>query len=461
MRKAIWWTSLGLRLLGVGIVMLGAGFDWYWFGGSMARKVSGTLGRTAVIEGNLDVDSTWPPLIRAEQVRVAGLNLSWIKGYVVRKVSEALGRTVVIEGNLDVDLTWPPLIRAEQVRVANAAWSKEPSMLEIRRLTCRIDLHALLRGRFVLPMIKLVEPVLRLETSEQGEANWAGQSTQTVADKREPGALPVIERLSLRDGRLTYDDHASDTHITMTLAEVQATTTGPEQRLEVEGAGQVADLPFRLAGHGGALQALTDNKPYPLQVQLVIDQWQVDLNGTVAQPLQLQGVAGEVSLARVFPDQPSGNKEQVTQAAPGPGPYRLTGHLTREGDVLAVRELAGTLGKSDLAGVVSIDLQGKRPLLEAEITSRTLDARDLAIPTSASGQPPSPGAGGRQGADIPPDAVLSLELTRAVNARLHFQGTTVVIADQTLHNVSADLVLQDGHLSLKPAFAVAGGTMRA
>ena len=394
-------------------------------------------------------------------MRLGGFDWSWIKGSVVRKASEALGRTVVIEGNLDIDWTWPPLIRAEQVRVANAPWSKEPFMLEIRRLACRIDLQALLRGRLVLPMIELVEPVIRLETSEQGEANWTVHPTQTVADKREPGALPVIERLSLRDGRLTYYDHASSTGITMTLAEVQATTTGTEQRLEVEGAGQFADLPFRLSGHGGALQDLNDNKPYPLQVQLVVDQWQVDFNGTVAQPLQMQGVEGEVSVARVFPDQPSGTQEQVTQAAPGQAPYRLMGHLTREGDVWAVRELAGTLGKSDLAGVVSINLQGKRPLLQAEIFSRTLDVRDLAIPTSASGQPPSPGAAARQGADIPPDAVLSLEFTRAVNARLHFQGNTVVIADQTVHNVSADLALQDGHLSLRPVFAVAGGTLRA
>src|SRR5262249_18359466 len=157
---------------------------------------------------------------------------------------------------------------------------------------------------------ELDELVVRLETSEQGEANWHFQPTQTVADKAEPGVLPVIERLSLRNGRLTYYDYASNTSMTLTLAEVQAATTGPEQRLDVEGAGQLADLPFRLTGHGGALQDLTGNKPYPLQVQLVVDQWQVDLNGTVAQPLQLQGVAGEVSLARVFPDQPSGNQEQ-------------------------------------------------------------------------------------------------------------------------------------------------------
>ena len=298
MRRVLWWAGIGLGLLVVGIVMLVAVFDW-----------------------------------------------NWIKGYVARQTSEAIGRTVVIEGDLHVAFTWPPLIRAEQVRVANAAWSKEPYMLEILRLTCRIDPLAFLRGRIVLPMIELVEPIVRLETSEQGEPNWTLQPHQTGANKANPGALPMIERLILHDGRLTYSDYASNKSITATLTAVQAATTGPDQRLEVEGAGQLADLPFRLTGHGGALQDLTGNKPYPLQVQLVVGEWQGDLNGTVAQPLQLQGVTAEVSLTHLSPDQPSGNQGQGGQAAPGPAPYRLAGHLTREGDVWAVRELAGTPGE--------------------------------------------------------------------------------------------------------------------
>src|SRR5439155_923275 len=102
-----------------------------------------------------------------------------------------------------------------------------------------------------------------------------------------------------------------------------------------------------------------------------------------------------------------------------------------------------------------------RPLLEAQLFSGTLDARDLSISNSASGQRTSPGAAATKDENIPPDAVLNLELTRAVNARLHFQGNTVVIADQTVHSVSADLTLQDGHLSLRPIFDLAGGTMRA
>src|SRR5262245_47822427 len=116
MHKAIGWTSIGLRLLVVGMVMLGVGFDGHWVSGSVARKAPEARGGTVMIEENPDGVSTWPSLIRAEQVHLAVCDRSWIKGAVVRKAREALGRTVVIEGNLEADWTWPPRIRAEQVR---------------------------------------------------------------------------------------------------------------------------------------------------------------------------------------------------------------------------------------------------------------------------------------------------------------------------------------------------------
>src|SRR5919204_214902 len=136
MRGGLWWTGIGLSLLAIGLVVL-----------------------VVVFGGN------------------------WIKGYIARQASEAIGRTVVIEGDLHVDFTWPPRLQAEQVRVANAAWSPEPSMLEIRRLICRFAPLALLRRRLVLPMIELVEPVIRLEMSEQGEPNWTLQPRPTGANK--------------------------------------------------------------------------------------------------------------------------------------------------------------------------------------------------------------------------------------------------------------------------------------
>jgi hypothetical protein len=406
------WTGIALGLLIVGIVVLVLVFDW-----------------------------------------------NWLKGYVERQASAALGRAVVIEGDLDVKLSWAPLVRIERLRIANAAWSPEPSMLTVQRLTFRLDLRELLRGHLVLPTVELLEPALRLETSEQGQPNWTFFEPAHPAENAPTTlALPTIHQLHLRDGHVVFVDYSSHKEVTATLAEVRATTLTSERRLQVEGAGQVADMPLQFTLYCGTPQDLSANRPFPVQVQLVMQPWRVDLQGTIAQPLQLQGVAADVSLTRLAPEQPSGDQGP---AAPSPSAERVTGHLTREGDVWAVHELTGTLGTSDLTGDVSLEMQEQRPLVRAGLFSRHLDVRDLQTLGGAAAPPPPQGAARASGDDTPSAPVMHLELTRMVNAQMHFEGQTVQMANQTLHNVSADLALRDGHLTLTPVFGLAGGTTRA
>jgi hypothetical protein len=144
-----------------------------------------------------------------------------------------------------------------------------------------------------------------------------------------------------------------------TLTEVHATTMDAEQRLTIEGVGQLASMPLQFTLSSGTLQDLSANKPFPIQVQLITAPWQVDLNGTIAQPLQLQGAAADVSLTRFAPEQPSDHHEQA--------PYQLTGHLTQEGAGWAVRGLAGTLGTSDVKGDIFLERQEKRPLYKRRV----------------------------------------------------------------------------------------------
>jgi uncharacterized protein involved in outer membrane biogenesis len=411
MRTVFKWTGIALGLLIAGIVVLVLVFDW-----------------------------------------------NWIKGYVERQASETLGRAVVIEGDLDVQLSWAPLVRIDHLRIANASWSPEPSMLTLQRLTFRLDLRKLLRGQLVLPTVELLEPVLRLETSEQGLPNWTFEPAHPAENAPATLTLPTMHQLHLREGHVVFVDYSSHKEITATLAEVRATTLTSEQRLQIEGAGQVANMPLRFTLYCGTLQDLSANRPSPVQVQLVMQPWQVDLNGTIAQPLQLQGVVADVALARLAPDQPS---DDQGPAAPSQSPHRLTGHLTREGDVWAVRELTGTLGTSDLTGDVFLEMQEKPPLVRAELFSRHLDVRDLQTLRGTTA-PPSPQATAETpGEDVPSAPVINLELTRVVNAQMHFEGQMVLIANQTLHNVSTDLALRDGHLTLTPVFGLAGGTTRA
>jgi AsmA family protein len=406
MQTVIKWIGIALGLLIVGLVVLVLVFDW-----------------------------------------------NWIKGFVEREASKALGRTVVIEGDLDVKLSWSPLVRMDHVRIANASWSPEPSMLTAQRLVFRFHLRELLRGRLVLPTVELVEPVLRLETSEQGQPNWTFGPERPAKDSPTPLALPSIGEVHLREGRVTYMDYSSHTEIAATLAEVHATTMDAEQLLKIEGVGQLASMPLQFTLYSGTLQDVSANKPFPVQVQLITPPWQVDLNGTMAQPLQLQGVAADVSLTRFAPEQPSDHHEQA--------PYQLTGHLTQEGDGWAVRGLAGTLGTSDLQGDIFLEMQEKRPLVRAELLSRHVDVRDLQALGGAAGPPTPPTAATTPGEDTPSAPLMHLELTRVVDVQMHFEGQTVLMANQTLHKVSTDLTLHDGHLTLTPAFHLAGGTTRA
>jgi len=406
MQAVIKWIGIALGLLVVGLVVLVLVFDW-----------------------------------------------NWIKGFVEREASKALGRTVVIEGDLAVQLSWSPLVRMDHVRIANASWSPEPSMFTAQRLVFRFNLRELLRGRFVLPTVELVEPVLRLENSEQGQPNWTFGPDRPAKDLPTPLALPRIGEVHLREGRVTYRDYSSHAEMAATLAEVHATTMDAEQRLKIEGTGQLASMPLQFTLYSGTLQDLSANQPFPVQVQLITPPWQVELNGTIAQPLQLQGVAANVSLTRFAPEQPSDHHEQA--------PYQLTGHLMQEGDGWAVRGLAGTLGTSDLKGDIFLEMQEKRPIVRAELSSRHLDGRDLQALGGAAGPPTPPTAATTPGEDAPSAPLIPLELTRVVDVQMHFEGQTVLMANQALHQVSTDLTLHDGHLTLTPAFHLDGGTTRA
>ena len=409
MRTVIKWTGIALGLLIVGIVVLVLVFDW-----------------------------------------------NWLKGYAARKASEALGRTVVIEGDLNVKLSWSPLVRVDRMRMANAAWSPEPFMLTVQRLTFRLDLRELLRGHLVLPTVELVEPVLRLEMSEQGQPNWAFAPAHPAGNT--PARLPVIDQVHLSDGHVIFFDYSSHIELAATLTDMRATTVQPAQRLKVEGVGQFGAMPLQFTVYSGTLQDLSANRPSPVQVRLVMQPWQVDLNGTIAQPLQLQGVAAEVSVARLAPDQPTDRQGQIS---PHQAPYRLAGHLTQEGDDWAVRGLTGTLGASDLTGEVFLAIRDKRLLVRATLVSRHLDVRDLQTLRGAAGPPPPSADAQPPREDIPSAAVIDLELTRAIDVELHFEGQTVTMANQTVHDVSTDLALHDGHLTLTPVFRLAGGTTRA
>ena len=64
-------------------------------------------------------------------------------------------------------------------------------------------------------------------------------------------------------------------------------------------------------------------------------------------------------------------------ALPNTAPYTISGHLRRNGSLLKLTDFKGTLGDSDINGILTIETARERPLLTADLTTRLLDIKDL------------------------------------------------------------------------------------
>jgi uncharacterized protein involved in outer membrane biogenesis len=265
----------------------------------------------------------------------------------------------------------------------------------------------------------------------------------------------MIRQVTLHAGRFTYHDYSTETILGGTLSDLRAQAVGPEQSVEVRGAGEFEHTPFVLTVHAGALSALQADAPYPVQVQFAFGEWHTQLDGMLIKPLELSGVDLEVLLERDAPDQTTAADASASHQVL----YRLTGHLSRQDDVWEVAGLKGMLGESDIATAhLVFTIQDQRPLLRADLTSDTLNIDNLidTLNTQAAAHTPETAP------DTPSSRpLLDVEVTRAVNVLLNFQGQHVIVAGQTLDNVSAMAELQDGHLTFKPTFALAGGGVAA
>ena len=252
------WASMGCGCLVGGMVVLVVVCDGHWLRSAVARQARATLSRTAV-------GGRWTPTTvllrpRVVQAQLAVLDWSWSGVmWCGRRARPLAARWWLRALEVDSELDTPDSGRAGAG--GECGLEHRAQMIDIRPVPDlpRIDLQALLQGRLVLLDDRAGRARGPTEDLQAGGANWHSAAEPAVeqtrhSTRRRPYSNPSPEP---SEGSVTHAaDAASTTRLTVTLAEVQATMTGPEQRLDVEGAGQVAALPFLFTGHGGAFQDL-------------------------------------------------------------------------------------------------------------------------------------------------------------------------------------------------------------
>lgn len=184
------------------------------------------------------------------------------------------------------------------------------------------------------------------------------------------------------------------------------------------------------------------------------------VTGVVEDLLALHGI--ELSFAIQGKDLT--NLEKISgRPLPFKGPFDISGHAASTVEkTYNFSELKLSLGESDLNGSVKVNLTGKQPQIVAELSSQKLDLRPLL--SEKMGQTDrsadrSAKTAAKQG-KVFPNNPLPLTGLKQADVNVKIRAEHMLLTWLTLDDLAGRMVLQDGHLTVKPLrFAAGGGTM--
>ncbi|WP_119677677.1 AsmA family protein [Indioceanicola profundi] len=365
------------------------------------------------------------------------------------RLTQMTGREFAINGDVDIDWSWSPRITVNDITIANEPWGTEPLMAAIQRVEAVVRIPPLLRGRLELPEVSVTRPQVLLEMNEQGEGNWNLNSAPAeAATPTEREDVPVLGRLVIADGELTFRDPTKDVNVTSRVDTVGQGGDG-EGNMNIKGEGTLAGKPLRVELTAGPILMLRETEePYPVDLRVEAGGTKVALVGTFKEPVQLQGADLKLdlsgpNLAEIFPL--FGIPTPVTDA------YSLAGQVRREGNLWQVENLAGKVGQSDLSGWMSLEPKEPRPLIRAELASNTLRLEDLGGLVGV-----SPGDHAKQGeppaADnkLLPDMPIETERLKAADMDVSYKGGDVQVPVLPLREVAFRLRLENGRAIMDP-----------
>ena len=377
-------------------------------------------------------------------------------------VEEATGREVQIEGNVHIKVSLTPTVAIDGVSFANAAWGTEPQMARVKSIEAKIALIPLLSGDLLIEHFILIEPDIFIETDAQGRGNWvfaedtADQLDQQDAEAATEGLATLgVQEIEISEGRLRY--RAGDSGVTTTLLidrlSAQAEDTNSPLNLELDVAynGHAIEANATL----GMIRALLANQAFPLQASVDTADARITIDGQLERPMEGKGLALDI----VMQTDSLGNLSGLAGTELPPlGPLEVAARLSDSEAGYQLQELKARVGKTDVSGRLAAVLTGKRPRLEAQLTSTNIDLADF----TTGAAPPKKDKKADKAKRVFSADPLPFEGLRALDADVSLRAERVTAEGIRLEDVDLKLALDGGRLMVKPAKAkVAGGAISA
>lgn len=292
-------------------------------------------------------------------------------------------------------------------------------------------------------------------------------ATETLAEAyRDDVLAPMIGRVRIEPSELRFDDPDAGTEMRLSLV-TEGLGEG-EQRFRIDGSGRYDGDPFSMTYRSDALLDIRlPERPYAVDLDALIVDSRIELDGTLLRPLALEGLDLELALA-------GPNPQRLSRLLGIPLPelpaYEVSGELGLQQARWTLRDLDGTVGDSDLRGRLSLETDTSPPALTGELRSDSLDIDDLAgiagaEPGTGTGKAPQEEQGTEAGQSDDRRFVLPAEpfigdAWREVRADVRYRASAVRAGDVPLSDLLIEFRLTDGVARFAPVgFGVGEGSV--
>jgi len=189
-------------------------------------------------------------LIVALLIAPSFFDLNTYKPLIISEVKKATGRDLIIDGPVSLSLLPLPSVSVTGVKFFNVAGAKNPNMVEVKSVTVRPSLFALLTGGLEVSEVVLSEPKIVLEINAEGKPNW--EFTPSVGEAKPAAPKPAspkpisLGRLTIENGTLIFSDSKAGVSVVADKANFSASVGSLDGPYGLEGGATVNGAPLRI-----------------------------------------------------------------------------------------------------------------------------------------------------------------------------------------------------------------------
>jgi uncharacterized protein involved in outer membrane biogenesis len=315
------------------------------------------------------------------------------KAEIAAQAKAATGRNLVIDGDLNFTILPEPRLSAASVRFANLKGGSAADMVRLKSLDVRVRFGPLLKGKIEIETVRLVEPVILLETQKDGRVNWqfgpasgnpgaiaGGPANAARQDGSGVGSGAIrLDNLLIENGTLIWRDAVTGSTKRITDLSMALSARALNGPFSARGSLAYKGIKSNLEASIGEVQA---GAAAQLSISLALPESGVkaDVLGSVVAlgaPPKFSGKIDVVGkdLAKMISALAAGNLPVALAQ-----PFRLRANIQASGESVSVEALDVELAGARASGTIKASLNG-RTNVDAKIRITRVDL-DLLVGSS-------------------------------------------------------------------------------